>query len=687
MQLTRANMKTKPISIRRALINNITVLMLVLGIAIIGAMFYSASTQVRALSNAIIDRALTQTRFELRQYFNPVTSNLDVLKQWGEKGLLTTNNPESITPLLQPFIQKYPQISSLLIADAEGNEYMLLQKTDGWINRITRPGQWGKRSKIISWNQINSNQNSKKSAQWKSLDYDPRQRPWFKGAMTLPAASSSFHWTQPYTFYTTKEPGITVSSTFQYKNKTYVIGFDILLTDITRFTQALRISDNGKALIVTHEGKLVGLPAEDNFQSKPQQLAVLLKKIDSLDISVITDGFRAYKALANDHSGLFTFKTNGQLWWAGTTLYQLDATNKKNTQDDVFWIGVLIPESDVLGQVLWLRYAMIMFILTALAFSLWRATRMAKRYSQPIEQLVENSHRISQGDLEPNAPIHSRVLEVQKLASAQDDMRVGLRTLLKLERDMQLARKIQRDTIPVHLPQSPKYQLACWSEAADETGGDTYDVIGIHHATQQLTGADQQADALLFMLADAAGHGIGPALSVTQVRSMLRMAARMGSDAAAILQHMNQQLCADLHDGRFVTLWLGALDTKAHQLMSFSAGQAPLFFYQAKKQDVTILQADNPPLGIMRDLDYSAHTTHKMKQGDMFVVMSDGIYEAVNASGEAFGAPRVMDIIKQCATKHPDELLKQILLQLRQFNHFANAADDQTIIIIKRDAN
>ena len=87
---------------------------------------------------------------------------------------------------------------------------------------------------------------------------------------------------------------------------------------------------------------------------------------------------------------------------------------------------------------------------------------------------------------------------------------------MRLERDLQIARQIQQGTFPDALPAIGGFDLVAWSEPADETGGDTYDVIG------------RSAGSVLFLLADATGHGIGPALSVTQVRAMLRNGPRSG---------------------------------------------------------------------------------------------------------------------------------------------------------------
>ncbi len=83
---------------------------------------------------------------------------------------------------------------------------------------------------------------------------------------------------------------------------------------------------------------------------------------------------------------------------------------------------------------------------------------------------------------------------------------------------------------------------------------------------------------------------------------MLRMAVRMKIDLPRIVGHMNEQLCADLPGGRFVTTWLGDLNARAGTLSSLSAGQAPILHYHADRDAFDILPADTMPLGILSSL-------------------------------------------------------------------------------------
>ena len=186
------------------------------------------------------------------------------------------------------------------------------------------------------------------------------------------------------------------------------------------------------------------------------------------------------------------------------------------------------------------------------------------------------------------------------------------------------------------------------------------------------------------VMADATGHGIGPALSVTQFRSMLRMAVRLGAGLTDAAHHMNQQLCADLPPGRFITAWLGIIDGPAHVITSLSAGQAPLLHYVAAADKVRVLNADIPPLGVVdAPLQNNPEQSIKMEPGDLFAAISDGVYEAMNGEGEQFGIDRVCKVIQAGRELSPTDISAVLHAEVLQFTEGLPADDDRTAIMIQ----
>jgi serine phosphatase RsbU (regulator of sigma subunit) len=415
---------------------------------------------------------------------------------------------------------------------------------------------------------------------------------------------------------------------------------------------------------MTDSGQVIGLPRDEQFADPVARRSAILRQAGELGVQMVQDGTRAYMELDVDDREAYRFVSDGRNWWAGAAPFALGP-------DRSLLMAVAVPADDLLEQVERLRWMIVGITVLVLAGALWRAAVLAHRYSEPIEALVRQSDRISRGDLEPGPAIASRVREIRRLARAQERMRLGLRSLVKLERDLQLARQIQERTFPESIPDLRGFRIDAWSEPAEETGGDTYDVV-------------ERGDRVVLLLADATGHGIGPAISVTQVRSMLRMAVQLGADLATIVRDLNEQLCADLPEGRFITAWLGEINTVAGTLTSFSAGQAPILRYDAAGGQCVTLSADAVPLGLVADLPVEIADPRELAVGDIVAIISDGIYEAVNATGEQFGVDRVKRIIMDHHERTPAEVIVALREAVDLFTGDTAANDDRTGIVIKK---
>lgn len=260
----------------------------------------------------------------------------------------------------------------------------------------------------------------------------------------------------------------------------------------------------------------------------------------------------------------------------------------------------------------------------------------------------------------------------------------------RLERDLELARRIQQSSFPAELPRLDRFDIAAWNEPADQTGGDVYDVVprwdvnGHGAECQASNRAASKVNRVLLLMADATGHGVGPALSVTQLRSMLRMAVRLGAELHEFARQANFQLCEDLPNGRFITAWFGELDADQSTLTSFSAGQGPLLHFDAARDTFAQLDADSVPLGILEDIEPAPSPAIQMHAGDFFAVISDGIFEATDPGGKQFGAQRVMDSLRESRHHDAQAMIASLRRALERFCRDRPADDDRTAIIIQR---
>jgi len=628
------------------------VIVLLLGVAILAMTFVGSRRTMRKFSQALIDQTLSRTEAHLSGFFGPVERQLATLREWGEAGRLDLDDPGGLNEKLGAFMRRHPWVTSCMIADESGREHLLLRTGDHWRSRQTLDPDGTQRVVWSSW----SVDSPVPTETEETLGYDPRTRPWFIGA-----GPGDSYWTEPYTFFTTQAPGITASAAFTFGGRRFVVGLDVLLLDISRFTRNLRVSEAGFAFVLDEDKRIIGMPRTMDFPDEESLKLALLKRPDELG----TEMAREWAAALID-DGLTgsaeRFPGRGGAWWSQLRQFDL-------APDRPLSIGVAVPEADPAGDVAQQRLWIAGLTALVMAMAIIRARRLASRYSLPLEGLVAESERIATGDLEPGEPIETGIKEVKQLATAHDEMRKGLTTLLKMEEDLRVARRIQMSTLPERLPDLSGFDLAAWSEPAEETGGDSYDVIGLHHAStaDKIVLDDENAGRAVLLLADATGHGIGPALSVTQVRAMLRVAVRMTLDLSQIVTHINQQLCADLPNARFVTAWLGEIDSASGRLHSVSAGQAPILHYHASTDTFGVLKSDTMPLGMFDLGPIAIPDPVELVAGDIYAVISDGIFEAANRAEDQFGDARVQEIIRAHRKSPAQEILEQIREQTESF--------------------
>ncbi len=242
----------------------------------------------------------------------------------------------------------------------------------------------------------------------------------------------------------------------------------------------------------------------------------------------------------------------------------------------------------------------------------------------------------------------------------------------KLGREITVARDVQMGTLPKEMPAIEGYGFAGAFSPTDQTGGDLYDFVPLD-------------DRRLFLLmGDATGHGIGPALSATQVRAMLRVALRLNASLDEAFIHINDQLCADLPDDRFVTGFFGLLDADDHTVRFHSGGQGPIMHFHAASGEYDWHPATTFPLGYLPQTNLSAPLELVLEPGDILGLISDGIYEYENAQGVQFGHSGVASVIDRLPDASAEAVVDEIMQAVRQHGGDMPQADDITIVLARR---
>jgi phosphoserine phosphatase len=242
----------------------------------------------------------------------------------------------------------------------------------------------------------------------------------------------------------------------------------------------------------------------------------------------------------------------------------------------------------------------------------------------------------------------------------------------KVAQEIEVARAVQMGSLPKQAPDIAGYDLAGAFRPADQCGGDTYDFVPMPDG------------GVMVLMGDATGHGIGPALSATQVRAMLRVAQRLGAGLDDTFRHINDQLADDLPEDRFVTAFLGHLDPSQHVLRYHSGGQGPLLHFHATDGKCDIHPPTTAPLGAMEQVALRPPRLINFAAGDVFALLSDGVYEYCNAGEEEFGEERVVEFLRLYHNEPMARVRDRLLGELRQFGRGAPQLDDISIVLIRR---
>jgi serine phosphatase RsbU (regulator of sigma subunit) len=242
----------------------------------------------------------------------------------------------------------------------------------------------------------------------------------------------------------------------------------------------------------------------------------------------------------------------------------------------------------------------------------------------------------------------------------------------RLERELQLAMEIQQRFQPTASPQIPGYEFQGISFPCYEIGGDYYDFI-------------QRDDGrLVIALGDVSGKGTAAALLMSSLHAAIHAQTGSHDTIVETISAVNKYLAENIPPNRFVTLFYAELDPESGAVSFLNAGHNPPLIVHAAGT-VEQLASGGLPLGIKADADYREGRTH-MQRGDVLVIYSDGVTEAASPTGEEFGPTRLYEVVSRNVDASAAGIRDRIESALTKFSQGTKAADDITLVIVKRQA-
>ncbi|WCL47551.1 SpoIIE family protein phosphatase [Leptospira sp. GIMC2001] len=238
-----------------------------------------------------------------------------------------------------------------------------------------------------------------------------------------------------------------------------------------------------------------------------------------------------------------------------------------------------------------------------------------------------------------------------------------------IQRDLQVAAQIQRNSLP-HIPDSyGNLDFATFYKASRDIGGDFYDMI-IHSPTE-----------ISVMIADVSGKGTPAALFMELSKTIISSEAARETSPRIALTKANQIIQDKSGFVLFVTVMLVRINTVSKTLTFSSAGHNRQFLYRKQQQEISLLSGKGTPLGIGKS-EISEHTVD-YEPGDYLILYTDGVTEVMNSKDEMYEEERLMEDILSMELDSAIGMRDKILDITNKFQGDAEQHDDYTLFIVK----
>lgn len=237
-----------------------------------------------------------------------------------------------------------------------------------------------------------------------------------------------------------------------------------------------------------------------------------------------------------------------------------------------------------------------------------------------------------------------------------------------LERDLELAAKVQRQLMPYKVPTLSGIQIAVKIEPAQIVGGDYFDFFSYQDGSQGMA------------IADVMGKGLSASMLMSNLQASLRILGPNHKELHTLAIRLNELFRYNLKLISFITIFLARIDIKANILHYCNAGHNPAIWLEAASGSMSWLKPTGPAIGLTQNAKFESEKL-QFSSGDLLLLYTDGLIEARNSQGEEFGEKRLSNYIKDNHNKSANVILKRLLDTARSFA--GKFHDDVTLLVIK----
>ncbi|BBO91334.1 SpoIIE family protein phosphatase [Desulfosarcina ovata] len=447
-----------------------------------------------------------------------------------------------------------------------------------------------------------------------------------------------------------------------------VVTADISLQWLEKSVCETPVLNSGYAFILSSSG---------TFITHPQQRWVMNETIFSIAESrQDTDLRRLGKRMIHGESGFVSFTGDpsgrlGFLYFAPIGLSHWS-------------VGVFFPESELMADLNAFRDQGLFLLACGILLLILIVWLVAGTITRPLRTLSAAARQMATGDLTVAIPGLNSGGEVGALAESfaymKDALNEHIRELVdttaakeRIESELNIAHEIQMGLLPKLFPPFPDisgFDLFAMIQPAREVGGDLYDFYRMDDTR------------VCFVVGDVSGKGVPASLFMAVTMTLTKMTAAKRRHPGQILKEVNAQLSQDNAACMFVTLFCGVLDIRSGELWYANGGHNPPVLLRKNEAPIFLEGTDGVLLGTLPDLEY-AERRIVLAPGDGLFIYTDGITEAMDASGELYAEERLLGQLSGKDRLSPGQIIESVMQDVNAFAGSAPQADDITMMMVR----
>ena len=463
-------MRFTKVHLKMALPSAFVLLISITGLLIITLNYYISAGSLRHVARNYIDEVSRHTLEKTLGHLQPAA-------QMAQMNAVLLSPDDSPTQYIQTFtdvtmneLGRFPQFALLYFGDEHGNFFNNARDLDGairtqYVQRLDDSAESREALKqALAMPRVTKEENEAVAAMLRpymqtlwwirdrqteivreevmhSYPYDPRLRPWYQKAKE----TAQVRWTDPYVFsssgrlYASGKPGITVSApVYQHNQFVGAVGVDIVLEEISAFLADLKIGRTGRAFIIDPEGRTIGLSKYDQLTVKREDGGLALNHIENIDDTAAVESFRQLQTRLNSCPyETVDFEQMQELEKSGDNLFQFKSGGVHYFGFYIpfpqgfglnWFVGIVVPEDDFLGEVRRNIYVGAAVSLAFLLVVVFFAINLTKRVTGPINRVAKAAERIKNFELDGRIEVRSLFTEIDDLAASVRNMQAGLKS-------------------------------------------------------------------------------------------------------------------------------------------------------------------------------------------------------------------------------------------------------------------